>query len=346
MVVPLAIPRYPLPGILASLVLDAADQTIFQLAGGIDPSSYQTYDKALDVYYLTIAYAATIRNWDGGPAFVIGRALWYYRLVGVVLFEHFEARWLLLVFPNTFEYFFIAVELMKVSRNPFALSRNQLLAIAAAIWVCIKLPQEWWLHVAQLDVTDVAAALISERPSVAAAIACGALLTAALLRRAAGLLPPRDWAPTLSADQQGEELGWPDPPEAMPPSAFFGWAFVEKAALVTLVTLIFVEILPGESRSVAQVAVATAAIIALNTLFSQWLARRGLTWRSALLELAAMTAANAGIAVVATGLVLPGRGGHTPLPTFLFLVWLLTLIVVLFDRFRVIDRRRPQFSRS
>ena len=25
---------------------------------------------------------------------------------------------------------------------------------AAAIWIFVKLPQEWWIHVAQLDFTD------------------------------------------------------------------------------------------------------------------------------------------------------------------------------------------------
>lgn len=345
LLVPLFIPRYPLPGIIAALLVDTVDQTVFQMVGGIDLSGYQTYDKALDVYYLTIAYAATIRNWDGGPAFAIGRALWYYRLVGVALFEHLEERWLLLVFPNTFEYFFIAVELIKVARNPFTLSRNQLLALAAAIWIFIKLPQEWWLHIAQLDFTDEAEALIAARPGVAAAIALGALLAAAGVWRLTALLPPRDWAPTLSADAQGDELGWPEPPAVARPSAFFGWPFVEKAVLVTLVTLIFEEILPGETRTLLQVAVATSAIIALSTLLSQWLARRGLTWRSALAEMVVMSGANAGIAMAAAR-VLPGRDVRAPLVTFLFLIVLLTLIVVLFDRFKVIDRRRPQFNGS
>jgi hypothetical protein len=65
---PLLIPRYPLPAILASLVVDAADQTIFQ-AFGFDPPGYQGYDKAMDVYYLAIAYLATLRNWTNTGAF-------------------------------------------------------------------------------------------------------------------------------------------------------------------------------------------------------------------------------------------------------------------------------------
>ena len=53
---PLLIFRYPLPAILACLVLDAADQTIFQNNTNLDLSGYQSYDKALDVFYLAIAF--------------------------------------------------------------------------------------------------------------------------------------------------------------------------------------------------------------------------------------------------------------------------------------------------
>ena len=109
LLLPLLIPRYPLPAILASLVVDAADQTIFQ-AFGFDPPGYQGYDKAMDVYYLAIAYLATLRNWTNTGAFEVSRFLYFYRLVGVVAFELSQVRALLLVFPNTFEYFFIAYE--------------------------------------------------------------------------------------------------------------------------------------------------------------------------------------------------------------------------------------------
>ena len=109
---PLLIPRFPLPAIIACLVLDAADQTIFQ-AFGFDPPGYQNYDKAMDIFYLSIAYLAAMRNWDNLHAFAVARFLFYYRLVGAFLFEVTHERWLLLVFPNTFEYFFIAYELWR-----------------------------------------------------------------------------------------------------------------------------------------------------------------------------------------------------------------------------------------
>ena len=34
------------------------------------------------------------------------------------------------------------------------MSRWLLVGAAAFIWIFIKLPQEWWIHVAQLDMTD------------------------------------------------------------------------------------------------------------------------------------------------------------------------------------------------
>ena len=55
--VPLLIPRFPLPAIIACLIIDGVDQTVFQ-SFGFDPPGYQNYDKAMDVYYLAIAFLA------------------------------------------------------------------------------------------------------------------------------------------------------------------------------------------------------------------------------------------------------------------------------------------------
>lgn len=73
--VPLLIPRFPLPAIIAALIIDAIDQTIFQTFTNLDLEGYQGYDKALDIYYLTIAYIATLRNWTNLIAFRVSRFL-------------------------------------------------------------------------------------------------------------------------------------------------------------------------------------------------------------------------------------------------------------------------------
>ena len=153
-IVPLFIPRFPLPAILVCLVVDAADQTILQQLTDLSLDSYQNYDKALDIYYLTIAYLAVYRNWTNGIAVEVARFLWYYRLIGVLAFEITQERWLLMVFPNTFEYFFIAYEVVRTCWDPRRMSRRAVIGLAAFIWIFIKLPQEWWIHVAQNDFTD------------------------------------------------------------------------------------------------------------------------------------------------------------------------------------------------
>ena len=68
--VPLLIPRYPLV-IIVALVLDAVDGSLLEQFTSVDTGPdgpYQSFDKALDIYYLAIAYVATMRNWTSQPA--------------------------------------------------------------------------------------------------------------------------------------------------------------------------------------------------------------------------------------------------------------------------------------
>jgi hypothetical protein len=355
-VVPLFIPLYPLPAILAALVIDGIDQTIFSATLQRDLPGYQSYDKALDIYYLTVTYLSTMRNWDRGPAFGVGRFLWYYRLGGVALFEYTGLRWLLFVFANTFEYYVIALEGWKVWRNPFRLSARTIVTVAAAIWIFIKLPQEWWIHIAQLDFTDFAKEVVfgvpataswgealTNRPWVTIGLVVGLILVLLLLRSLIRRLDPPDWPPTVSADEQADRMGWPRPDPVVVPTAFFGWAFIEKAALVSLVTLIFASMLPGE-RAIAPIVVGVTAIIAVSTLVSQWMSRRGVTWSSVALELVAMTAVNLAIGVALA--VVFGGGPPESAWVYVTLVGLLSLIVVLYDRFAAVGDRRARAVRA
>ena len=84
--VPLLIPRFPLV-IIAALILDAVDGSLLDAFTQVDvgpDGPYQSFDKALDIYYLAIAYLTTMRNWTSAPAFRIAQFLFYYRLVGVL----------------------------------------------------------------------------------------------------------------------------------------------------------------------------------------------------------------------------------------------------------------------
>ncbi len=352
LVVPLFIPAYPLPAILAAMVLDGVDQTIFSMTLDSDLAGYQTYDKALDIYYLAIAYVSTIANWVAGPAFLVGRFLWYYRLVGVALFESTGARWILFVFPNTFEYFFDVIEAIKTGRNPFRIRLKWIIAIAAFIWIFIKLPQEWWIHIAQLDFTDFMketvfgatadsswADAIATSPGVALAIVVAVLALIGLAWWATRFLPPADWPFTFSSDRQAEHLGWPARPRVAGPTAAFDRTFVEKVVLLTLMVFIFSQMLPGIDGTAVQVLLTVVLIIGASTAVSQFLAHRAVTWGSMAIEFAVMTLINAAIGI-AIGILLPGGDGPPPLVEFLFLVAVVSLVVVLFDRSTQIARSR------
>jgi hypothetical protein len=151
---PFSIPRYPLVGSIACMLLDSIDQSIFQQFPAIPLEGYQSYDKSLDIYYLAIIYTATMRNWTNPYAFKTSFVLYYYRLVGVVAFELTQVRALLFIFPNTFEYFYDFIEAVRPRWDWKRVGKWTAIVSAALIWIFIKLPQEWWIHIAQLDMTD------------------------------------------------------------------------------------------------------------------------------------------------------------------------------------------------
>lgn len=326
-VVPLFIPRFPLPAIVAALVLDAVDQTVFA-AFNVEPDNYQGYDKALDIFYLTIAYISTLRNWTDGFAFRVAQFLWYYRLIGVVLFEFTGVRAMLLIFPNTFEYFFIFYEVVRLWYDPRRLSRAHILAAAAGIWIFIKLPQEWWIHIAQLDFTDV----LGDNLWLLPLFAVVGITGIALVWINRSKIPETDWRLTFDVDAHATTvLG----KSADPPTGkwtLINHPLVEKIVLISLVSMIFGQILEMDASNV-QLAVGVSIVIALNSFVSQWLVGRGTTWVSTTSQFLAMGAINIGI-VVAFRALLRQFEGDLDLGNTLFIIALLTLIVTLYDRYR------------
>jgi hypothetical protein len=352
LLVPLAILRWPLPAILAAMVLDAVDQTVFQSFTTLDLSFYQSYDKALDIYYLSIAFIATMRNWTNLYAYRTAAFLFYYRLVGVVLFELSQVRTLLLIFPNTFEYFFDFVEAVRVRWDPRRLAAGVVVGAAALIWIVIKLPQEWWIHIAKLDTTDLVQEAIfgvppgtpwgetfAQRPWVVvlAVLAAVVLLVAAwwvVTRR----LPAPDRRLRFDADAE--------PARAVDPVALeeirvalsarlFDRVLLEKVVLIGLVATIFGSVIPTLEATPLALALAVILLVVANAAVSEWLARR----RSAdapgvIRQLVVTYAVNVVILALGSTLLEVASGGRIELELGGFLVLLLTLLIALFDRFR------------
>jgi hypothetical protein len=337
-VIPLFIPRFPLPAILVALVLDAADQTIFQQFTNLNLDGYQNYDKALDIFYLTIAFLAVYRNWTNTTAINVARFLWYYRLFGVWLFEVFQERWILFVFPNTFEYFFIAYAAIHTQWDPRRLTDRAVIGIAAFIWIFIKLPQEWWIHIAQNDFTDFMkvdvfgttpttswADAITNRPLVTLALVVAIGLAAALALWGYRKAPQPDWSFRVDVDKPVPHVELPDRPQA---SLWLAPPFAEKLLLVGLIAAIYTSVLNLEA-SVLRIVVATALIIGASVAVSQALARRGIEWSSLGVQWIVLAVVNS--ALIGTYAALIGSELNRSLAFFFGL--LLTMVIVLYDRF-------------
>lgn len=349
-ILPLWIPVFPLPAILGCLVVDAIDQPIFQTFTNVDLSPYQSYDKALDIFYLSIAMMSMYRNWKSRPALEIGRMLFYLRLIGVLGFETTGWRWLLLVFPNAFEYYFIFYEAIRSRWTPTRLRTHFYLVSAAVIWI-LKLPQEYWIHIAKLDVTDQVKNVVLHVPKSApwmagiehspisfglmlAALGTFVILGRASILRFAG--PPQH-AARLAADSLPE--GIDDAIEVDREMAktwhLFDLHLAEKLVLVTFITVIFERIVPGVHASTPQLIGGAVVIVTINALLRLRRSRMARLLNSGVFSFLLLATTNAVIVAVAEAL-LRTRGGGLDIGTTMFFMLLLTLVVTLYDRWRPI----------
>jgi hypothetical protein len=335
--VPLLIPRYPLPAIIAALILDGVDQSIFQ-SFGFDPPGYQSYDKAMDVYYLAIAYLSTMRNWTSRPAVLVARFLYFYRLIGVVAFELAESRTLLLIFPNTFEYFFIAYEAYRLFWNPARVSLRSWVITAGTIWVVVKLPQEWWIHIAQLDVTDT----IAEVPWFGPAIVVFLVLVVLVYWLAVRPRQPApDWSWHVAAD--------PLPAEAATVASRNQWVAahgrlrsagtLEKVVLLGLLWVIYAQILPGTTATNGQLLLGTSAFVVVNAAVALRVARSARGVEHMLIAFGLRLLMN-GVLVLAAGWLLARVGGALNPANALLFVLLVSLLTLLDDRYRPVFEMR------
>jgi len=332
--VPLLIPRYPLPAIIAALILDGVDQTIFQTFG-FDPPGYQSYDKAMDVYYLAIAYTATLRNWTSPQAFRVARFLYFYRLIGVTAFELSGWRPLLLIFPNTFEYFFIAYEIVRTRRNPLRYSMRFWVWLAAAIWVFVKLPQEWWIHIAQLDFTDELAAHPALGPAIVVALLAASAVYWWLLRPR---LSAPAWPLRIAADPLPDQARtWQQRASWSAKHGAWSTQTLEKVVLVGLIGVIYGQVLPGLDVTSLQLFVGLALLVVVNAAVVAGVARARLGTDHVLVAFVMRIVLNVAIVVVARALL---GGERMDLRAALFFVAMLSLITLLHDRFLPVQDAR------
>jgi hypothetical protein len=138
--------RWPFWGGLIAILVDQSDLFMMNLLhlGGI--SNYQRFDKYLDQAYL-LAFLVVAFGWRKVDRNVsIG--LYAYRFAGFLAFEATAARWLLLVFPNFFESWFM----LTAARHEFdldrRLGRRRLYALGGGL-IALKSFQEYAIHYAR-----------------------------------------------------------------------------------------------------------------------------------------------------------------------------------------------------
>jgi hypothetical protein len=157
--------RWPFWGALVAVVCDLFDLLLFNLfmvyGGWRGFDGYQTFDKWADQVYLAAFLIVALRDFAPLPK-RIAVALYLFRLVGFVAFETGVApREALFLFPNLFEFWFIAVAFTMRFRPTFTWMPSRAGAVLAVL-LAGKLVQEWALHVGRVfDETTFLGALES-----------------------------------------------------------------------------------------------------------------------------------------------------------------------------------------
>jgi hypothetical protein len=152
---PLTIFKWPLWGVLASSFLDLRDWEFINFKSPSDYVFYQNWDKAMDLYYLTFAFITTLR-WKDKIAQKLAFFLFFYRVIGDILFWSTQNRAFLFIFSNFFESFFIFYLLFV-----FLFKKVKLFTSWKIIWpllIAIFIPKlviEYFLHILQKQIWEV-----------------------------------------------------------------------------------------------------------------------------------------------------------------------------------------------
>ena len=145
--------RWPFWGAIVAILCDLFDLLLFNVfvvyAGWPGFDGYQTFDKWADQVYLATFLVVAVRDFPR-TARTIAIVLFAFRLVG---FAGFEAgvlpREALFLFPNLFEFWFVALAFTLRFRPSFAWTGSRSAAVLAVL-LAAKLVQEWALHVGRL----------------------------------------------------------------------------------------------------------------------------------------------------------------------------------------------------
>jgi hypothetical protein len=161
--------------------------------------------------------------------------------------------------------------------------------------------------------------------------------------------PPFDHGLRLKADPLPPLLRGAEPyRKVRAETSIFGWALREKVALTAIVCVIFGLMLTGGEASTLRIIIGVAIFTVINAAVSHWMALRGRSWRRLAGELVTMLIVNLIIVLALEALDrwLGVRSARAPFGMTLFFSYLLTLVIVLYDRFRTVYKARRLHRRD
>jgi hypothetical protein len=252
------------------------------------------------------------------------------------------------MFPAIFEFYFLGVEVHRTRWNASRLNTSHLVAIASVSWM-LKLPQEYWLHVAQRSTTDwfkesvfgmdpsvSRVEVIAAHPWIVPAVT--AIVSAVVVAGIVALryLPPFDHSSTYDADRLASRssviAGRRRSIEGV-----ISLQLVDKVALVSLVGIAYAEILPDVDANAAQLAFGVGALVIASAVMSERLAHNEVPWRSPTVEFATLCAVNAPMmfALVMLNRFIP-VSASVGLTAALGYVAIVSMVIAVYDRSREI----------
>ena len=135
--------RWAFVGAIIAILVDASDIFLMNLIdlGGL--GGYHQFDKYADQAY-AVTFLIVALRWRG-PARNVAVGLFAYRAVGIIAFEASGERWLLLLFPNLFEFWFLFVASLPHWNPGFVFTPRRALSVGGLL-LAAKECQEFVLH--------------------------------------------------------------------------------------------------------------------------------------------------------------------------------------------------------
>ena len=213
------------------------------------------------------------------------------------------------------------------------------IGVAAFIWIVIKLPQEYWIHVAQLDFTEA----LENNPWF------GPLIVGLIILAAGAFwiwgrprLLPADHALRFAADPLPAEMDTAAKQirDYAAQGSVMSMATLEKVVLLGLLSVIFSQTLPGVRSSNIELFIGIAAVVVINAAATLALAGREVSVESTVLAFGARMLGNVALVGLAAWLLPLGQDGDINVFATLYFLTMISLLTTFHDRWSPVHRSR------